>query len=197
MSYAPWQTVTRFHEQAELLVGRRYGRIEVAAGRLREIQLRPTPKLVSLVEVYTVGRWYHRRASGDRAWLYYNEPWTSPGYLALAYALSTRDCSWQTARAGLLVLDEIARLKQSRAIVCEAAGSGLTDRLARRYGYERHLCESRRRHFIRRFYGAFPPVPAAIERILQGSPLPSIEPGRNAKSETGAGISYQPSLTER
>jgi hypothetical protein len=53
-------------------------------------------------------------------------------------------------------LDEIARIKGIDALVCEAWNLRLSDRLLRRCGWERHVLHSRRRHFIKRFYGRYP-----------------------------------------
>ena len=58
----------------------------------------------------------------------------------------------------LLVLDEIAKLKRTDAIVCEVSNWRISDRLLTRWGWESHLGESRRRHFIKRFYGDYTAV---------------------------------------
>ena len=135
---------------ADTLRRRRYGMIEVAAGRLTSIRLRPWPKLVSLVEVMVAERWQHRRRRGDRLWLYYNQPWSSPRYLAITYALSTRDCSLASMHEALRVLDEVARIKHIDALVCDAWNSRISDRLLRRLGWESHLPSRWHRHYIKR-----------------------------------------------
>ena len=89
----------------------------MADERFVAVHLRPWPKSVSIAEIVTLGRWRHDRTRGDRCLLYYNEPWTCPGFLSLNYVVSTRDTTLKTALGALTVLDEIARLKQTDAIV--------------------------------------------------------------------------------
>ena len=59
-------------------------------------------------------------------------------------------------RRSLIVLDEVARIKNADAIITEVTNCRITDKLMARFGWEPHLPNSRRRHFIRRFYGKFP-----------------------------------------
>ncbi len=55
------------------------------------------------------------------------------------------------------MLDQIAWLKQSDALVCDAWNDRLSERMAARYGWEPHLSSRWHRHFIKRFYGDYPP----------------------------------------
>src|SRR5437868_3941106 len=91
-----FQTVYDVHAGAAVLRRRRYGVIEVADGRLRRIRLRPFPKMISAVGV----RWddwrLHRRRSGDRCWVYYNQPLGCPTFLALAHVVSSTETSYRT-----------------------------------------------------------------------------------------------------
>ena len=98
---------------------------------------------------------------GDRILLYYNQPWRFPQFLALAYALSGRETSMRTIRVGLEVLDEIARLKKSDALLCDAGNWRISERFMRRWGWQPH-CPAAwwHRHFIKRFYGNYPARPA-------------------------------------
>jgi hypothetical protein len=141
----------------------RYGVIEVAAGRLLAIQLRPWPKLISALEVEWLGRRRHERAPGDRCVLYYNQPRSCPNYLALKYVVSGRDCTLATFRHSLLVLDEVARLKHIDAIVCDAWNERISSRLLARWGWEPHLERRWHRHYIKRFYGVYPAPSASLE----------------------------------
>jgi hypothetical protein len=76
--------------------------------------------------------------------------------LALTYVLSTRQCRLATFKGALDVLDEIARLKGTDALLCDAANSRISDRLLSRWGWQSH-CPSRwHRNFIKRFYGVYP-----------------------------------------
>jgi hypothetical protein len=135
---------------------RRYGVIEIVAGRLERITFRAWPKLISLPEVWWLGGRYHACQDDDRCWLYYNQPRRCPNYLALKYVVSSHRATFATIHRAALVLDEVARLKQSDAIVCEASNLRISDRLLERWGWERHCLDSPRRHYIKRFYGSYP-----------------------------------------
>ena len=70
--------------------------------------------------------------------------------------MSSRAATFRTVRSSLVILDEIARLKSTDAIVAEVRNLRISDRLLRRWGWESHVPTSRRRHFIKRFYGTYP-----------------------------------------
>ena len=149
-------TVTDLERDADVLRRRRYGMIEMARGRLVGIHLRPWPKLVSLPEIIWIGTPFHRKTDGDRCWLYYNQPFRHRNFLALPYVVSTAKGSLASFHGALIILDEIARIKRSDAILCDATNQRISDRLFKRWGWEPHLPNSRRRHFIKRFYGEYP-----------------------------------------
>ena len=151
-------TITDFEAGREQLVRRRYGVIETVGGKLRAIQLRPWPTLLSLPEILPVGPRYHGRGDSDRCRLYYNQPLGSSNFLALKYVVSTPGTSYATFRAALTVLDAIAELKRTDAIVCDASNLRISDRLLARLGWEAHKPERWHRNFIRRFYGHYPSV---------------------------------------
>ena len=138
---------------------RRYGVIETVGGQLAAIHLRPWPKLVSLPEFVPLESRYHASGAADRCLLYYNQPWRMPNFLALKYIVSTAGTSYATSRAALKVLDAIAELKRTDAIVCDAANVRLSDRLMARFGWEPHKPQRWHRNFIRRFYGSYPQPP--------------------------------------
>jgi hypothetical protein len=150
------ETIPDFEAGQKQIVARRWGVIETVGGELRAVHLRPWPKLVSLPELLPLGSRYHPRGAADRCLLYYNQPLWSPNFLALKYVVSTGNTSYRTFRAALLVLDRIAELKQTDAIVCDAANMRLSDRLMARLGWEPHKPERWHRNFIRRFYGSYP-----------------------------------------
>jgi hypothetical protein len=149
-----WQTAHDLVDDVDLLRSRRYGMIEVVGGRLARVVLRPWPKLVTFRE--------HWPAAGDRCRLYYNQPRQMPNFLALKYIVSSRDGSYASVRRALVVLDEIARIKGTDAIVCEARNLRLSERLLARFGWQRHCLHDERRHYIKRFYGSYP-VGAAVD----------------------------------
>jgi hypothetical protein len=62
------------------------------------------------------------------------------------------------------VLDEIARLKRSDALLCDVSNWRISERLMARFGWEPH-CPSRwHRHYIKRFYGEYPPPAGWLEK---------------------------------
>lgn len=186
---APWETVRDLAAGAERLRRRRYGVIEVADDRFMGVRLRPWPKIVSIVGARLGARW-HRRRPGNHCWLYYNQPLSAPGFLALSYVVSARDTTLLSLRGALTVLDEIARLKGSVAIVCEASNWRISDRLLARCGWQEHLLHARGRHFIKRFWGEYPPLEWA-ESIYRtaysnSSLAEATSPGRAQATSTAA-----------
>ncbi len=153
-----FETVHDFTSGRETLRAGRYGLIEMEAGRLLAIHLRPWPKLFSLAELWPLAFCYHARGKYDRCLLYYNQPRTQPNFLALKYIVSTERTSYRTFRSALTVLDAIADLKRTDAIVCDAANLRITDRLLARLGWEPHKPERWHRNYIRRFYGDYPAI---------------------------------------
>lgn len=157
-----FQTVTDLHAQADTLRWGRYGVIEVVKGQFRQIRLRPLPKIATVPGILFFGGTCHRRFPGDRVWLYYNQPRRFSNYLVLKYIVSSREGSFSSACRALEVLDEIARLKRSDAVLCDVANWRISSRLMARWGWEPH-CPSRwHRHYIKRFYGNYPPPAAWI-----------------------------------
>lgn len=152
-----FETVTDLKTQQHAIRSRRYGVIEVADGQLLRIRLRPWPKIASVIEGKLWGEWLHRRTSGNRCALYYNQPHRFSNFLAAAYARSTRDCTLATIRAALATLEEIARIKRSDALLCDVVGSDISERLLARWGWEKHARSLFHRNYIKRFYGEYPP----------------------------------------
>ncbi len=79
-----------------------------------------------------------------------------PNYLALTYILSSRDTTLCQLSQALQTLDEVARIKQSDAILCDAWNLRISDRLFARWGWEPHKPQAWHRNFIKRFYGVYP-----------------------------------------
>ncbi len=151
-----FESVRDLQQDAEVLRRRAYGVIFVEDERLHEIRLRPWPKIISVAEMSVWGRGFHQRATGNRCWLYYNQPRGHRNFLALKYIVSSRHATFRTFRSSLIVLDEIARIKGTDAIVCEVSNLRISERLLKRWGWQSHVPHSRRRHFIKRFYGTYP-----------------------------------------
>jgi hypothetical protein len=157
-----WETIHELSAGAAVLRRRRYGVIEVADGRLERVRLRPFPKLISLLGVRLDNWLCHGRRSGDRCWLYYNQPRSCSNFLALTHVVSTAGASYRTFRLAVNVLDEIARIKRTDAIVCHVANDRISDGLLRRWGWERHAPRLPGRNYIKRFYGQYPPRNASM-----------------------------------
>jgi len=151
-----WPSISDIEHGAETLRRRRFGVIEVAGGELRQVVLRPWPKVATFLDVLT-GRHFHARRPGDHLRLFYNQPWGHGNFLVLRYVVSQRNTSMRTLTRALDVLDEIARLKRSDALLCDVSNGRIDRRIMARFGWEPH-CPSRwHRHYIKRFYGDFPP----------------------------------------
>ena len=134
----------------------RYGVIEVIDGRLTAIHLRRIPKIISALEIETLGQRRHRHKPGNRCLVYYNQPRACPNYLALKYVVSQRDCTFATIHRAAEALDEVARIKQSDALLCDVWNARISDRLLSRWGWEPHKPQRWHRHYIKRFYGVYP-----------------------------------------
>jgi hypothetical protein len=144
-----------FDSELEALRGARYGTVEVRDGRLWAIHLRRFPKFVSGFEAELVGRRY-RRAAGDCCLVYYDQPRRFPSFLAIKFVISRRDCSFATLRHALAVLDAVAQVKRSDAILCDVWNRRISDRLLARWGWEPHKPQRWHRNYIKRFYGVYP-----------------------------------------
>lgn len=159
--WLPFQSVVDLKHAADVLRRRRYGVIEIVDEQLRAVHLRPWPKVISVAEIWWLGSRFHRRAAGNRCLLYYNQPLGFGNFLTLKYVVSSSAATLKTFRGALVVLDEIARLKRSDAALCEASNLRISDRLLNRWGWQPHVPDSPRRHFIKRFYGTYPEPEAA------------------------------------
>jgi len=152
-----FETITDLQQGSEALLRRHYGIIEARDGAFYRVRLRPYPKIGSVPEALLIGGWYHRCRHADRCRLYYNQPRRFPNFLAVKYFLSAHDTRLDTVRRLLEALDEIARIKGCDAILCDAANWRLSTAIMTRFGWEPHVPSKWHRHFIRRFYGKYPP----------------------------------------
>ncbi len=137
----------------------RCGRIVTSQGRLKYVQRRWLGYRASIWRVALDRRW--RRKTAVECELYYHHNMFSSDYLVLGYVSSHAASSLSSFYCATLVLDEIARIKRSHAIVTEVSNPRLSDRLLNRWGWERHCLTWPGRHFIKRFYGTYPTVPLA------------------------------------
>jgi hypothetical protein len=144
---------------------RRYGTIEVADGGKWRITFRRFPILISIPEALWIGGWRHRHQKGDCVRLYYDQPWRFPQFLTAKYAVSARQTSLASIDRAMAILDEIAHIKGCDALLCEATNRRITPEIVKRWGWEPHCPTSWRKHFIKRFYGRYPPCPAWLAAI--------------------------------
>ncbi|MFI4874432.1 MAG: hypothetical protein ACIALR_03810 [Blastopirellula sp. JB062] len=165
----PFETITDLTAGAEAVRARRYGVIEVRESKLAAIHFRPWPKLISKLEIATVGRYVHRSRVGDCCRLYYNAPWTAPGFLSLVYVISGAQTTWRTFRRSLDILDQIAELRQAAAIVTDVTNPQISARNLRRNGWRPHCEHLPGRHYIKRFYGEYGAVPPVETQPPSGS----------------------------
>ena len=156
-----------FDADRERLRRGRYGVIETRAGQLYAIHLRPWPKIISALESEWLGRRFHQSRSGDRCLLFYNQPWRFPQFLALTFTVSGCDCSFATARRAAETFDEVARVKRSDALLCDAWNLRISDRLLARWGWEPHKPQRWHRNYIKRFYGHYPPPRQQVRELVQ------------------------------
>lgn len=146
-----YETITDVQAGADTVVRRRYGVIETAAGELVRVVYRPYPKLCTEFGIRTFGWMSHRLLRGNRCRLYFNQPRSCPTFLALQYVKTTRDADYATFRRALTTLDDIARLKQVDALLCDASNLKLSDRFLARLGWVAHAPMPGHRNFIKRF----------------------------------------------
>ncbi|GAB5402307.1 MAG: hypothetical protein Aurels2KO_05380 [Aureliella sp.] len=125
-------------------------------GKLAVVRRRWWPYVGNLFQA----RWDQKFPSGDpdRCELFYHQPLSSRDFLTLSYVRSTKRTSLSTFYAATLLLDEVARLKGSLAIVCHVTNDRLSNRLLARWGWEQHCEQWSGRHFIKRFYGEYPEI---------------------------------------
>ena len=77
-------------------------------------------------------------------------------FIALKYLYSTSGCNLPSIAVSLSVLDYIAKIKNSDAMVSEITNDKIQDRHLTHFGWEPHCPDSPRRHWIKRFYGEYP-----------------------------------------
>lgn len=152
------QPVVDCRAQRDLLVRRRQGCIVVKDRQLVAIHGRWWAYSGNVLRVLVD---QHRRAhrQQDACELYFHQSFSVPDFLTLAYVRSDAGTSLSTFYAATLVLDEIARLKNSSAIVTNVVNARISERLLRRWNWRRHCLSWRGRHYIKRFYGQFPDIP--------------------------------------
>lgn len=77
-------------------------------------------------------------------------PKRSPGFLTVNYLRAGRNTEYRTLLRVVTLVEEIARARQCRAIVCQVISSRITPRLMRRWKYVPHAESLGFGHYIRR-----------------------------------------------
>lgn len=147
------QPVTHIAAQQQLLAGRRMGRVVIENGRLKAVYGRWWPHAGNLLQIFWDLHVGTRKC--NRCELFFHEPLTALGFLTLSYVHSGPQTSIGTLYAAGLVLDEIAKIKCSKAIVCNVSNQRISERALQRWGWEPHCQHWSGRHFIKRFYGEY------------------------------------------
>ena len=135
----------------------------MAGGRWVAIHFRPFPKLLAIRDLWPVGARYHAGGPSDHCLLYYNQPRRYPRFLALKYVVSTPRTRLATFRGALTVLDAVAQIKQTDALLCDVANARISDRLLARWGWQAHRPQRFHRNYIKRFYGDYPELVLPVE----------------------------------
>ena len=123
-----FETITDISANVETIRNRRYGVIEVTEGKFTAIHFRPWPKLISAAEAQWLGGWHHGRLKKDHCLMYYNQPLGHTNFLALKYTVSSFGTTYKTFRRTCLILDEVAKIKKTDAIVAEVSNTRISDR---------------------------------------------------------------------
>ena len=70
--------------------------------------------------------------------------------MSVLYARSGPDTQYKTLLRAVSIMDEIATLSNSNAIVCQMISERGTERLMQRWGYVRHATSLGDNHYIKR-----------------------------------------------
>ncbi len=125
-----------------------YGELEISDGKLIRIRPRWWPKVGS--EWESIQDSYIRTLPDDLLRTYYAFPWRTPGFLSVLYACSGPNTQYKTLLRAVLVMDEIAHLRNAKAIVCQTVTARASERLMNRWGYVRHAASLGDNHYIKR-----------------------------------------------
>ena len=153
-----FESVTDLEQQTATLKNRAYGIIEIRDQEFHSVSLRPFPKVISRAAIVQAEQKKEANdtTSLDRVQLFYNQPMFHKNFLALKYLHSTTNSSLPSIAVALSVLDYIAMVKRTDAIVSEITNDKIKDRHLKHFGWESHVPNSPKRHWIKRLYGKYP-----------------------------------------
>ena len=125
-----------------------YGELELFDGKLLGIYPRWWPRITSEWESFRDST--IRSLPSDFCCAYYAFPRRAPGFMSVLYARSGPNTQYKTLYRAVVVMDEIARLRGSDAIVCQTINLRASERLMNRWGYVRHALALGENHYIKR-----------------------------------------------
>ncbi|WP_146577007.1 hypothetical protein [Neorhodopirellula pilleata] len=147
---------TDFDRDDDAIARIRCGRIVMEHGKLVSVERHLWSSPVSIAQVWWESE--RGRIRGDVCYLDYHIPRGLPQFITLDYIRSGQQTRYRTFIGACHILNEIAKRRQSAAIVAHVTNARISDRLLQRQGWERHMPQWRGRHFIRRFYEGYPSV---------------------------------------
>lgn len=154
-----FKTISDVDSGRSVIRNRAYGVIEVCDQQLKAIHMRPYPKLISIPEIYWSSFWKKhivKPTNRDRVLLYYNQPVMHRNFISLNYFVSDDGATLASIAVCLSVLDYVAKVKRTDAMVTEISNKRIKDRHLAHFGWEEHRKEDRGRHWVKRFYGQYP-----------------------------------------
>lgn len=126
----------------------RYGEVEVSNGEVVAIYPRWWPRVGSQWESWQDS--VHRTLPTDSCRAYYAFPRRAPGFMSVLYARSGPGTQYKSIARAASAMDEIARIRDAQAIVCQMISERGTERLMKRWGYVRHAFSLGDNHYIKR-----------------------------------------------
>ncbi len=141
-------TATSVEENADRIRLWNYGELELFDGNLLRIYPRWWPRIASEWESFRDST--NRSLPTDFCRAYYAFPRRAPGFMSVLYARSGPNTQYKTLYRAVVVMDEIARLRGSDAIVCQTINLRASERLMNRWGYVRHALALGDNHYIKR-----------------------------------------------
>jgi len=125
-----------------------YGEVLLSHGELVAIYPRWWPKIASRWEA--IQHTLLRSLPEDVCRAYYAFPRRAPGYMTVIYAHSGPNTHYRTLYRGVKVMEDIARLRNTKAMVCESVNARVDERLLNRWGYVKHAVSLGGNHYIKR-----------------------------------------------
>lgn len=147
-------SLTDFHAEHEKVRRWRYGRIVFEKGCFVRLEKRLMCGNISMAQVWWQAK--YGRSDDSICWIDYHQPLGTPTFLTLDSIRAGSKAGYRSLSGAVHLLHEIARIRNSHAIVAHVSNSKISDRFLSRMGWEQHLHQWSGRHWIRRFYQGYP-----------------------------------------